>query len=241
MRSRGFTLVELLVVIGILMLLIAIIAPAGNKAYQQAIRARMRADLATIAQALEAYRADFGDYPRPDRNVPGALQGAVVLCWGLVAPGPAVSPSGGHGADGPGFRLHGTSGKVWGPYLNVNQFKLMATDNQGTLSAAAGTYDNLHTVIVDRYNNPVLYYPRKTKATASSLSTYFGPLNSTPRYVFNDNNPAYAPLAGMQAQLPGVLANGAFDMSQVLELPYLLWSAGTDGQFGTADDVANFR
>src|SRR4051812_6524170 len=64
-RSMGFTLVELLVVIGIIMTLAAILLPALNTAYRNASRARMAGDLQAIVTALEAYKADFGDYPRP--------------------------------------------------------------------------------------------------------------------------------------------------------------------------------
>src|SRR4051812_7886736 len=63
-RSAGFTLVELLVVIGIIMTLAAILLPALNTAYRNATRARMAGDLQAIVTALEAYKADFGDYPR---------------------------------------------------------------------------------------------------------------------------------------------------------------------------------
>src|SRR5690348_14407494 len=68
-KREAFTLVELLVVIGILVALIAILLPAVNKAYKNAQRTSMQADLAAISQALDAYRNDFADYPRPDFNL----------------------------------------------------------------------------------------------------------------------------------------------------------------------------
>lgn len=249
MRQRGFTLIELLVLVGIVVLLASILLPAAGKAYERATRTRMRADLGAISFGLEAYRADFGDYPRPDRNVPGRLQGSVVLCWGLIAPGPEVSSEGlgGDGANGPGFRLRGTSGRVYGPYLSLDRFKLQSTDDAGNLSPlSGGPSDDLHTLIVDRFGHAILYYPKKQKAVVSNVNTYFGLLTAFPRYVFNDNNPNYVTLSSMQTLMPGVRLDAASSsltlvLSDTVGLPYLLWSAGPDGQFGTADDITNFQ
>src|SRR5947207_391259 len=60
----GFTLVELLIVIGIIVLLGALLLGAVMHARMSARATRMAADLQAIAMGLEAYRHDFGDYPR---------------------------------------------------------------------------------------------------------------------------------------------------------------------------------
>src|SRR5947209_16246920 len=123
----AFTLVELLVVIGILVALVAILLPAVNKAYKTAQRTSMQADLAAISQALDAYRNDFADYPRVDVflfQVQRQYPGSAALCWGLIAPGPQGNGGGApFGSDGygdpnptnpnanlpgPGFRVRGT-------------------------------------------------------------------------------------------------------------------------------------
>ncbi len=75
MKSSGqsaFTLVEMLVVIGIIVLLIGIAVPMLNRAWKNAVRTRMAADLQAIATGLDAYRQDFKDYPRIDYSAPGA-------------------------------------------------------------------------------------------------------------------------------------------------------------------------
>ena len=60
---RGFTLVELLLVILILAVLIALLLPALNGALKTARNAAVGAEINQLAQALASFKAKYGDYP----------------------------------------------------------------------------------------------------------------------------------------------------------------------------------
>jgi prepilin-type N-terminal cleavage/methylation domain-containing protein len=180
---RAFTLVELLVVVGIIVVLISILAPSLNRAWKSALRTSLANDLQAVGAALEAYRQDFGDYPRvtkdlaltdppPDPKRPNPMTGAQVLCFALMGPAPAVDPNAPpagqrpiqDGQDGPGFRGK-TGGKIYPPYLSLDRFKIGdPSDIFGktitTQSSAGAVGNELLFCIVDKWNNPILYFPR---------------------------------------------------------------------------------
>lgn len=61
---RGFTLVELLVVISIITILAGLTVSTVGYAQRKAARDRARAEVSALEVALESYKIDNGDYPR---------------------------------------------------------------------------------------------------------------------------------------------------------------------------------
>ena len=219
-RRSGFTLIELLVVIGIILIIISIVLPSVNKAWNSASRSRMEADLQTISTGLEAYRADFRVYP----PVPTGSYGYLVLCQALLNP----NPSGMSGVSGkPEFGFQNrTGGKVWGPYVNPDSIKY---------AAVSSGYE-----LIDRYKNPILYYPGKQGVDITQPGGYLGPNG-----MFNpSDNSTYLTAQKFQILMgdggydngsgTATTSNGGIEGTEkpAYEGPYVLWSAGPDQVYG---------
>jgi type II secretion system protein G len=65
MPKRAFTLIELLIVVAIIAILAAIAVPNFLEAQTRAKVSRTRADLRSVAVAIEAYQVDYNKYPAP--------------------------------------------------------------------------------------------------------------------------------------------------------------------------------
>jgi general secretion pathway protein G len=68
-RQRGFTLIEVMVVIAILGILAALIVPKIMSRPDEARRVAAKQDIATVMQALKLYRLDNGRYPTQDQGL----------------------------------------------------------------------------------------------------------------------------------------------------------------------------
>jgi len=63
MRERGFSLLELIVVMTIIGLLVGITLPAYRDATQRAREATLKEDLVRMRKAIDEYYTDNGEYP----------------------------------------------------------------------------------------------------------------------------------------------------------------------------------
>lgn len=67
-HRRGFTLLELLVVISIIVVLVSLLLPTIAKVRQQAHATSTKAQITSLATAMQAYSGDFGSFPGPVPN-----------------------------------------------------------------------------------------------------------------------------------------------------------------------------
>lgn len=261
-RRKGFTLIELLVVIGILALLVGILTPMVMRSWRNSKRARVAMDFQAISSALESYRSAFGDYPRvpminpswntTDINRPNPSTGAQILCQALIAPAPklelptpaATDRPKQDGADGPGFRLRGTSGQVYGPFLEPSKFKIGDPDDPSNPAP-----NPLKAVLIDVYNSPILYYPTNPgKPDVHITDSYvFVSNNALVNAGDNLNQMGLNGLKAFEHTSGDILVTkriqamlGDFDYSgeingtetSIAVGHYILWSSGPDEVFG---------
>ena len=76
-QRKGFTLIELMIVIAIIIILAAIAIPNYLKMTERARRARVAGDFTSLATSLEAYSVDWGAYP--NETFTTGISGTVVM------------------------------------------------------------------------------------------------------------------------------------------------------------------
>lgn len=73
-RNRGFTLIEIMVVVVIISVLIGLVAPNIMGRVDEAKVTAAKADIATMSQALDMYRIDNGHYPTTEQGLQALVQ-----------------------------------------------------------------------------------------------------------------------------------------------------------------------
>jgi prepilin-type N-terminal cleavage/methylation domain-containing protein len=119
--ARGFTLVELLVVMGIIGVLVSLLIPAVTYAYQAARVASTKQTIHSLADGLYAFKADWGMFPPSSKTAgkPGAdgrytqQYGYMNLAMYLIGP----QGQGWGYANNQGAPFGGAATQQYGPYF----------------------------------------------------------------------------------------------------------------------------
>jgi prepilin-type N-terminal cleavage/methylation domain-containing protein len=132
-RRSGFTLVELLVVVGIIGLLIGILLPSLSGARVAAKNAKTKAQFQSLQQALEMFRNDVGEYPDSTKRADPTENAQLIT--DTASPNDPT-PNGYAPTDaqlyGAQWLIRGLMGKDLRGYVNPTKARKVAYDNPAT-------------------------------------------------------------------------------------------------------------
>ncbi len=109
-NAKGFTLIELMVVILIIGILVAIAIPVFNSSRESAYKRTCQANLRTIDGAIQTYRADTGSLPANIAALTPTYLKAVPAC---PKPGAAAYIISGASSDTAECPTYGASGHTY--------------------------------------------------------------------------------------------------------------------------------
>jgi prepilin-type N-terminal cleavage/methylation domain-containing protein len=241
-RRRGFTLVEMLIVVGIIVILVTMLTPSLAAVRTAARVTSTRVLLYTLETGLNMFKGEIPlgrDYPPSYAERPVAVQvpypyssgqqylGAQTLHWALA--GPKLGGTPGFTYD-PASNIYFPSfvgaPREYGPFVDVGKIKIGTPPQPGDPEEWAWAAP----IFPDDFGKPVLYY----KATPNSVAMQ----------IYDPSHNSYI-VWGHPLSNPNTFWNYIADPRTNNTYPhnrdgFLIISAGPDKRYGTPDDVANF-
>ncbi len=152
---NAFTIIELLVVLGIIVVLAGITFGLMSGAQERGRTSRAQAELRALAQALEQYQGQYGDYPWVE--MPGVATNEEVLFNALAG---IVGPTGDPIRDDSGAT------RVGRVYVDFSRFSIGDRDNEALSEAERDELPRagetspgvLERRFLDPWGNPYRYY-----------------------------------------------------------------------------------
>jgi prepilin-type N-terminal cleavage/methylation domain-containing protein len=255
-RQPGFTLVELLVVIGIIGLLVMLLVPTISKSYESVSAVKTRDKIKDISVGLYAFKDDFGDFPpskpyKADDPASGKMTtGAANLVLYLRGPGGS-----GWGLSGAGaMPFGGPPKRNYGPYFQCVEEEIKVEVIQN-VPVTTGFLDCYKPGGVILYLKPFL----RRDAAKNTVYAWFDVTENNRVDHPNDPRYNYAPSANMTQQqafdevasIQDTVATAAGSATSVLRYKrqdFMLVSPGQDRCYGWAvvegarqyDDITNW-
>ncbi|MCI0651141.1 MAG: type II secretion system GspH family protein [Planctomycetes bacterium] len=218
--AGGFTLVEVLVVIGIIVLLAGIAMPALNLARKHSMKKVARTDMNAIAVAVGAYESDFGDFP------PSSLE--------FLEDGKFSYTGNGVNAGIESLVACLTTRRKGGPYLDErfrNEQALANTDKDALVDSALKEHLDSELLegsdelweLIDPFGNPLVYVHFRDY-TAGSFE------------ILGGKDGAFKKIMATPARSEAL---GTFHNSTSFQI----WSLGPDGknEDGGGDDLGSWQ
>jgi prepilin-type N-terminal cleavage/methylation domain-containing protein len=253
-RNRGFTLVELLVVIGIIALLMALLTPAVMWSVNAGRRTRMGVEIAALHEAIEKYKGKVGDYPpnfrdynsfishvrtRYQKMAPANLNAMIALAYGptysTTAPPPAGTVPRIDEGESLVFWLALTSNDPVVPfnpagtlqtYYEFDQRRLVDVDGDGFPSYRASYAKDTFYLYIDHRSYDDI--------AGAAVFTPGPPLASSGAFAELDTSTAAAIAAIQHDQVARPYANNT-GTAFVNPTSFQILCAGQDGDFGNVD------
>lgn len=235
-HRTAFTLVELLVVMGIIALLIGILMPAASRVLVSVRVARTRDVLKNVEMGLKSFKRDFGGYPPSILALPNATYGTASQkrhADGTPADTKLygqeclyhflLGPSGdGWGTQAGGLKpLGGVSDRPYGPYYKGDREEFGYNGLTG---------EHRYDTILDAFSEtprPIFYFMRRTRTTTTGSSERWFDVRDCAMY--DETRPAGSYGFGSQPQFEILVGVGA----TAADRDFLLISPGEDRYYGT--------
>jgi len=266
-KKAAFTIVELLTIMSIIIILISLVVPALNQVKRFAYRVKQKNQFHSIGVAIEAFNAEWDGYPESSPST-GPVQdcGAIKLCEAMVGRDLlGYDPTGMYNPNPADLSAR----TLYLQLENANAYKLKCLYGNAPpplreLHVLCDEYSKVtynNPDLADRMNGkrvgmPVLYYKANASNTGHS-KTEADQGRST--YDYRDNHmlvgfgmPWMTPPPPNPAsthklfQNPDLFYQKTVNEKVTISRPhradsYILFSAGYDGDYGTDDDIFNFK